>query len=450
MSPLALRRYRAERLLRRDFHALRPSVLAGARRRLALLQVRLDDDDLEACYAQAWHGLYATVLAGEAVAAPAGWLVTVTVRRAIDEHRQRARRGLPAASLPVAAGLGVAATAPEPEVRLDELSRLREVFEALRGRLSTRECEAASLCYLQGLTRAEAARRMGVSPRRMDKLMDGPGAGTPGVAAKVDELLTCIRGGHWCEEQASLMRGLAFGLLDPHGERYRLALVHQRECPACRAYVASLRGLAAVLPPLSVPPSALGAGAGAAAGANGAAAAGGAGAAGGGWLMLGGSMTAKVAASCLIAFGLGAGCLSLGHLVSHRAGAVAVARAHRPRQAGGGLHRTVGGPLAIVTSRPPAVAVGSVNVAPVAPTLARPDRRTPPPAPPAERAAREFGPESVSAPTAPPPPPAPAGEPAAHAAITPSSAASAVAPAREPSGGSVGSAQRAEREFGVP
>ncbi len=88
MSPLALRRYRAERLLRRDFDALRSGVLAGARRRLATLQVRLDETDLEACYAQAWQGLYATVLAGQPVATPAAWLVTVTVRRAIDEHRQ--------------------------------------------------------------------------------------------------------------------------------------------------------------------------------------------------------------------------------------------------------------------------------------------------------------------------------------------------------------------------
>ena len=67
------------------------------------------------------------------------------------------------------------------------------------------------------------------------------------------ELLEAIRGGEWCEQQASLMRALAFGILDPRGERYRLARLHQRECPACRAYILSLRGLAAVLPPLPLP-----------------------------------------------------------------------------------------------------------------------------------------------------------------------------------------------------
>ena len=49
------------------------------------------------------------------------------------------------------------------------------------------------------------------------------------------------------------MRGLAYGILDPNGERYRLALIHRSECPACRAYVVSLRGLAAVLPPVFLP-----------------------------------------------------------------------------------------------------------------------------------------------------------------------------------------------------
>ncbi len=78
--------------------------------------------------------------------------------------------------------------------------------------------------------------------------MEGRGPGRPGVAGKVGELLEAIRGGEWCEQQGSLMRGLAFGILDPGGERYRLARLHQRECPACRAYVLSLRGLAAVLP----------------------------------------------------------------------------------------------------------------------------------------------------------------------------------------------------------
>ena len=94
---------------------------------------------------------------------------------------------------------------------------------------------------------------MGIGETAMRKLMEGRGPGRPGVAGKVGDLLRVISGGEWCEQQTSLMRGLAFGILDPDGERYRLARLHQRECPACRAYVLSLRGLAAVLPPLALP-----------------------------------------------------------------------------------------------------------------------------------------------------------------------------------------------------
>ncbi len=438
MSPPALRRYRAERLLRRDFHALRPGVLGQARRRLAARGIRLDDADLEACYAQAWHGLYATVAAGEPVETPTGWLVTVTVRRAIDEHRQRAsRRGLSVQSLAAATSAPAALCEPDPGERLDDLARLRAVFEALRSRLSARECEAASLCYVQGLSRAEAAERMGLTRRRMDKLMDGMGAGAPGVAAKVGELLALIRGGRWCEEQASLMRGLAFGLLDPNGERYRLALVHQRECPACRAYVASLRGLAAVLPPLSLPARAV-AGAGVVAGA------GGASGASGGWLMFGGSLTAKVTAGCLIALGLGAGCVALNPIIGARPRRVATAGDHRRRATLAAAPAFARPELALARAAPAAAVPPPAPSAVPAPAPARRSdaaavqarRRS-------EHAAREFGVESISAQA-----PVAAAPPVASAAgLAPPAvpAASSV-----PSGASAGASDRAAREFGAP
>src|SRR5690348_15635975 len=90
MSPLSLRRYRAERLLRQEFRALRAGVLAGVRVRLA---GALDEADLEACYAQAWQGLYAAVLEGRQIENPAGWLTLVTFRRALEEQRRRQRAG---------------------------------------------------------------------------------------------------------------------------------------------------------------------------------------------------------------------------------------------------------------------------------------------------------------------------------------------------------------------
>jgi DNA-directed RNA polymerase specialized sigma24 family protein len=346
VSPSTLRRYRAERLLRQEFGGLRKEVLRTVRGRLRARGVHLDDGDLEACYAQAWQGLYAAIAAGEEIANPGGWLAVVTFRRAIDEHRGARARGFggfaqvePTDSRREVAGaagdMHTAHVEPDLAAELDDRAKLRQLFEALRGRLSARECEAAALCYLQGLTRAQAAQRMGISEARMTKLMEGRDAGSPGVAGKVGELLAAISGGMWCEQQGSLMRGFAFGILDPRGERYRLARLHQRECPACRAYVLSLRGLAAVLPPLP-PPWGVGlasphhvvanrtsstrqpsthAGVGAKAGAgtgsgaitaSGAAGAGGA--AGGGWL-LGGSVGAKLAVGCVLA--LSVGCVAL-------------------------------------------------------------------------------------------------------------------------------------------
>ncbi len=373
MSPLSLRRFRAERLLRDEFQALRGRVLASVRGRLLASGVSFDSSDLEACYAQAWQGLYGALLDGQEVANPTGWLVLVTYRRAIEEHRARSR---------VHGGSGSAGARPDgahewadpgdmPAVEhdlaaaLDDRIRLRALLEGMRARLNAREREAASLCYLQGLSRAEAAARMGLSEARMRKLMEGRESGRPGVAGKVAALVQTIREGGWCEEQASLMRALAYGLLDPDGERYRLAVMHRGECPACRAYVLSLRGLAAVLPP-TLMPLALGAGAFAPAGAAvagagsgglaaqplggglgssslagagaGATAGAGAGATGGGWLFAGGPLGAKLAVGCLLALGLGAGCvalsgaghpahgghrtLALGHAAAHGAGGV--------------------------------------------------------------------------------------------------------------------------------
>jgi RNA polymerase sigma factor (sigma-70 family) len=343
-----VRRYRAERLLRDEFERLRDSVIGSVCGRLRAAGVRLDASDVDVAYAQAWQGLYAATLEGQQIVNPSGWLALVTYRRAIDEHRARRRTQCAAvpAELEGKRGGGLArnrryaAQEPDLAAELDDRTRLRQLFEALRGRLSAREQQAATLCYLQGLSRSEAAARMGVSESRMRKLMEGRDTRSPGVAGKVGALVETIRAGAWCEEQGSLMRGFAYGILDPGGERYRLALIHRDECPACRAYVLSLRGLAAVLPPVplvlqltlgasaatsvagsgAVAASGAGAGTGAGVGTGAAAPtsagalsasgmAGAAGAAGGGW-WLAGPLGAKLAVGCLLALGVGAGCVA--------------------------------------------------------------------------------------------------------------------------------------------
>jgi RNA polymerase sigma factor (sigma-70 family) len=411
MSPLTLRRYRAERLLREQFEQQRRNVVGGVASRLRAVGVRLDDRDLEACYAQAWQGLYAAVLEGEQIASPEAWLALVTYRRALDEHRARIHIARPALdstresdSADHPGGENARTVERDLADVLDDRLRLRQLFEGLRARLSEREQQAATLCYLQGLTRAEAAERMGVSRARMRKLMEGRGGGAPGVAGKVGALVETIGAGRWCEEQSSLMRAFAYGILDPSGERYELAELHHGECPACRAYVLSLRGLAAVLPPV---PSTLVLlfGSGAAGGAAGSAATGvggaaptgsalatgtlsasgaaGAGAAGGGGWWLAGSLGAKLAAGCLLAVGVGAGCVALGvHPDDRRAGG------HRHE------HASV---LARSSVRERSSGVATSTIA--SDSLARVSGtsvRTQSAATPVERsaqAAREFGPE---------------------------------------------------------
>ncbi len=403
MSPPALRRYRAERLLEQEFEGLRARVLGAVRSRLRASGVQGELVDVDACYAIAWQGLYTATLEDQPINNPAGWLAVVTFRRALDEHRSRASERPAGDWVQLEAGADQLAIERDLAQELDDRARLRQVFEALKGRLSAQECQAAALCYLQGLPRAEAAARLGISAASMTRLMDGRGAGRPGVSGKVSELLRTIHAGGWCEEQGSLMRGLAFGVLDPDGERHRLAVAHSRECPGCRAYVASLRGLAAVLPPVLLPLGAgtfagVGAGAGAGAGAGlgaGAGVGGGAGAgaggvsggglataggagtlsasagAGGGWLLTGGSAGVKLAVGCVLALGLGAGCVTLVSQppVSHGRGPAR--RDHRTATAGASHARAVPAAGASLGQAPAAARLLPVATRAPIPTRAR-------------------------------------------------------------------------------
>src|SRR5580700_10060031 len=144
MSPVSLRRYRAERMLRDEFEGLRGRVLASVRGRLGASSASLDQGDLEACYATAWQGLYAAVLDGQEIANPTGWLVLVTYRRAIEELRAHGRIHA-SATWPESDQRRSAGTDPDVEgadalerdlaAELDDRMRLRQLFEGLHGRL---------------------------------------------------------------------------------------------------------------------------------------------------------------------------------------------------------------------------------------------------------------------------------------------------------------------------
>jgi DNA-directed RNA polymerase specialized sigma24 family protein len=378
-------------MLRRDFEGLRRRVIAAVRARLNSAGVTIDEADLDGCYATAWQGLYAATLDGEEIESTQAWLIVVTHRRALEEHRARMRherRVIPRAGV-----------TDDPHEALADRQRLAQLMEGMRGRLDARECEAAMLCYLQGYSRAEAARCMGISETRMRKLMEGRGRGEVGVAGKVGALVRSITEGDYCDQQASLMRALAFGVLDPAGERHSLAMHHQRQCPRCRHYVTSLRGLAVALPPMLISGrtlallaaatrdakqahggawrSAHGTAARVGAGTSGAAAGGSA--AGGGWLVGTGPLGAKLAVGCLLALGVGAGCADL------------VEQPHRP------VHRRarVARRLIVPTGEPRGADAAALAAA-QSPTTAESKPHVGEAIAPAARASREFGLEQAA------------------------------------------------------
>jgi len=194
--------------------------------------------DLDAAYNEAWHALYLLLERGESVDNHKGFLVTVAYRRALSERR--AGRLEYATDSEELAWVGVE---PDLDARLDAEMQLRHFVQGLRAALSERELQAATLCHLHGLSRREAAKLLGIAPRRMEKLMDR-------ASKRISAVIGAVRPGELCDEFDSMVRAFAVGMLDETGERYQLARDHLESCPACRRKVLTLRGLGAITPPL--------------------------------------------------------------------------------------------------------------------------------------------------------------------------------------------------------
>jgi DNA-directed RNA polymerase specialized sigma24 family protein len=227
--------------------------------------MHLDQADFEACYNQAWHGLYLQLERGDEIRDHAALLATIMFRRCVDEYRaqhpdRRAEEAVELASEVDLAG------------QIDAGDQIQQFVQGLRAELNEREQQAAGLCYVHGFTREEAAGALGVSATRIEHIMDR-------VSKVASRISGQIKAGIWCEERDSLIKAYAFGLLAADGERYQLAVDHLDSCSGCRRRVLMLRGLGAVVPPVTVLGGHLAAGAaGLAAGAG---AAGGTGAAAG-------------------------------------------------------------------------------------------------------------------------------------------------------------------------
>jgi len=228
----------ADRLITDEYERSKGEVLRTVGSKLAAAGVKTSPADLEAPYNEAWHALYMKLSEGEEIGNRTGFLVTVTHRRALSEYRaSRAGRRADGAELD---NIGVEL---DLDSRMDAEIKVRHLVEGLRAGLSEREFEAATLCHLHGYTRPEAARAIGVKPKRMEKIMDG-------ASNRIAAVIERVQAGEHCESMSSLIRAYAVGMLDPEGEKYEQAEDHLSHCPACRRQVWVMRGLAAAVPPV--------------------------------------------------------------------------------------------------------------------------------------------------------------------------------------------------------
>ena len=227
-----LRKLRADEQLRLRYEALKPRVIGVVRFR----HPRLANEDLEELYNTAWAVVYRALEAGEEVRSLEGFLRTVTMRRAIDLETSRSRV--------------VVVADPDVDPQLDALvvrqEEARHLKEALRQHLGELELQALLLCRGAGFTYAETAARLGVSERKLRKLIER-------AEPKLKAIGGAVEAGERCRSVQLLMRDYALGNLEQDSDRWHTAVEHLHGdggCSGCRQLVLTLRGIAAVTPPV--------------------------------------------------------------------------------------------------------------------------------------------------------------------------------------------------------
>lgn len=251
----------ADEVIGAEYDSFKDEVTRTVAGKLGASKIRFADLDMDGFYNQAWYGLYTKLQDGQQIENRKGLLIQMTYRRAIDEYRtlHPDRQADPV----VLETLGV----DNPiEETIDQQQEFKHFVEGMRSELNQRELQAATLCYVYGMSRPEAAEQVGVRPKRMEKIMDE-------VSRKLRPVLASIKEGTWCEDRAVLINQFALGALDPESAEYREAIDHLEGCPGCRRHVMGTRGLTAVTIPSALMLFAL-TGAAVGAGAAGAAAAG--------------------------------------------------------------------------------------------------------------------------------------------------------------------------------
>lgn len=208
----------------------------------ALLRTRYSGlDDHEELYQEAWTELLEYEASGNVVRDTRALLKTIAERRA----RDRLRNYRPVVADPESATfLRTIDEAPSPEeqvqVRLDAAA-IRQVIDIL----DEREAAALKLRYDLLLDAPEISLRLGIAPKRLEKIMTS-------AYRQIAEALAVEAGGEspWSRRQRSLLLACEAGLAT---ERQRQKASRMLEVdPRCRATLAELReaarDVAAVLP----------------------------------------------------------------------------------------------------------------------------------------------------------------------------------------------------------
>lgn len=227
----------ADDLIADEYERFRAEIVRTVSGKLSAAGVHATVDDLGPAYNEAWHALYMKLAAGEEIENRKGFLVTVTHRRALSEHRAHHPGKFASEEELENAGVEI-----DLDAQLDAEIQLKQITEGFRDKLNQREFEAATLCHLHGYSRPEAAQAIGVEPKRMEKIMDG-------ASSQISAVIGRVKSGTHCQEMDSVVRAFAVGILEPEGDRYKLAESHLDFCGACRRHVLIARGLAAAAPP---------------------------------------------------------------------------------------------------------------------------------------------------------------------------------------------------------
>jgi DNA-directed RNA polymerase specialized sigma24 family protein len=231
----------ADATVNAHYRELEGEVLRAVQSRLAARRMQMDRSDVEEAYCLAWNGVWELIKRGEEIRSLTATLIEITWRRAVDTYREL-RTGQ-------YADVEIEERPGEQDFieQLDDRLKLQRLIRRLRERLNAKECEAVSLCVIQGYSRREAGEMLGMEESALQRLMDSATLKLGGVIASID-----ARGcgdGEWTR----LLRAFALGVLSEEDRDHSRATAHIETCAPCRRYVMCLRGLAAVMPPMGLP-----------------------------------------------------------------------------------------------------------------------------------------------------------------------------------------------------